>query len=192
MPSLKAGTGKFKIEGQEVRLRVHTNLPANHPFYAMVGRVASEWSNLEHTLDLIIWDLVSFRASGLGANVVACVTSQIMGVAPRCKVIALLASHYHLPEKTVLKPTRKLMSDSYVAADRRARFVHDPWYMDFDTGQPAQFKAMPYSEPEYGYKDITKDALDQAISEIQSLRDRASKLRSNVSDALQAFARKLA
>ena len=82
MPSLKAGTGKLKIEGQEVRLRVHTNLPADHSFYAMVGRVASEWSNLEHTLDLIIWDLVSFRANGLGANVVACITSQIMGVAP--------------------------------------------------------------------------------------------------------------
>jgi hypothetical protein len=40
------------------RVTIHGPLPEDHPFYALVGRVASEWAHLEHILDTTIWDLL--------------------------------------------------------------------------------------------------------------------------------------
>jgi len=34
-------------------------LPAKHSRYALIGRVAAEWAQLEHLLDLIIWNLLT-------------------------------------------------------------------------------------------------------------------------------------
>ena len=36
-----------------------TIAPPDHPIYTLVGRAASAWAHLDHTLDLIIWDLLS-------------------------------------------------------------------------------------------------------------------------------------
>jgi hypothetical protein len=35
--------------------------PANHAIYSLVRRAASAWAHLEHTLDLIIWDLIGLE-----------------------------------------------------------------------------------------------------------------------------------
>src|SRR5580700_5640440 len=59
-------------------LTIHKPLPEEHPFYSVVGRVASEWSHLEHILDLTIWEIIGIRP-----EIAACVTSQILGVNPR-------------------------------------------------------------------------------------------------------------
>jgi hypothetical protein len=184
------GVGGVGIAG-DVKLRYHTPLPADHPFYRMVGRVASEWSHLEHMLDLIIWHLASWRAAGLGSNVVACITSQIMGVGPRCKVIITLGRIYLLDDKKVLQPFRTLMGQSYTLADKRARVVHDPWYLDVASKEPSQFRAMPYSDPHYGQKDITEQEVEALIGEIRALQTTAGHLRNVVLDALEASARKL-
>jgi hypothetical protein len=32
-------------------------LPDDHPVYNLLGRLASDWSHVEHTLDTIIWAL---------------------------------------------------------------------------------------------------------------------------------------
>ena len=175
----------------EVKLRYHTPLPTDHPFYGLVGRVASEWSHLEHILDLVIWDLASWRVGGLGANVVACITSQIMGVGPRCKAIISLGRIYLLDDKAVLHPFRALMSRSYELADRRARIVHDPWYIDVDLKQPSQFRAMPYSDPHYGQRDITDAEIAKLIEGIRGLQKTAGELRAVVQAALAASTKKL-
>ena len=182
---------ELKISSGEFTVQIHTPLPDEHNFYAVVGRVASEWSHLEHILDLIIHDLANSRSRGvLPANVLACVTSQIMGVGPRCKVIILLGGHCRLDNKTLLKPFRTLMSDSYTVADERARFVHDPWYLDIDSKAPSQFRAMPYSDPVYGFKEIDGAHAVKVIGRIRGLRDRAAALRNAVLGALQSSSEK--
>jgi hypothetical protein len=40
---------------QAVVGRVRNPLPAEHPAYALIGRVAAEWAQLEHALDIILW-----------------------------------------------------------------------------------------------------------------------------------------
>jgi hypothetical protein len=62
--------------------------PDNHPIYTLVGRAASAWAHLEHTLDLIIWDLI-----GLDPKRIACVTAQIIGATNRYRAIESLLSH---------------------------------------------------------------------------------------------------
>jgi hypothetical protein len=57
-------------------------LPSDHRVYTLIGNVASEWSHLEHTLDLIIWDLAH-----IDAEKGACVTAQIIGATPRFRAI---------------------------------------------------------------------------------------------------------
>ena len=48
---IKAETASFKITAGSTDFNTHTPLPTDHIFYNMVGRVASEWSHLEHVLD---------------------------------------------------------------------------------------------------------------------------------------------
>lgn len=165
-------------------IRVHARLPAEHAFYALVGRVASEWSHLEHLLDLLIWDLLK-HGSGLHDSVAACVTAQIMGVGPRCKAIISLSKVRAIPESICAKPIRSLMGAAYRGvADERARIVHDPWYLEKGTDSPSQFRAMPYSDPRYGHQEITREEIDATIKKIVSLQECAGRIRNDVLSSL--------
>ena len=89
-------------------------LPDEHSFYNMVGRVASEWAHFEHVLDLAIWELLSWKTAGLTEAMMASVTSQILGVRPRVNAISALAKARGLNDN-VIKPFRKLAQDSFSA-----------------------------------------------------------------------------
>ena len=170
---------------------LYTHLPPDHPHYALVGRVASEWSHFEHALDLIIWDLASFNVGGLGANVVACITSQIMGVGPRCRVIGALLANHQVHSKAVLKALNKL-KNTHGYADDRARVIHDPWWIETGSKTPAQFRAMPASDPYYGYRDISKERIEEVVTDIRSLQHQAALLRESVHYELESLRKKLA
>lgn len=163
------------------RVIISEPLPASHPFYLDIGRVASAWSHVEHTLDLIIWHLADIHM-----QVGACMTSQIMGVGPRCKAIHLLGLTEGLSEE-LLRSVRKLMSDSYSIADQRARVIHDPWYSDRGTGIASQFKAMPYSDPRLGFIEVTKEEIEYVLKGIAGLQFRAHLLRNKITVELQAL-----
>jgi hypothetical protein len=78
--------------------RAYTPLPADHPFYSVIGQVSSEWAHLEHALDLTLWDLGDIEPiSG------SCLTAQIMGVSARL---------------------RELLQKSYGVTEKRNRIVH--------------------------------------------------------------------
>jgi hypothetical protein len=163
-------------------LSVYGPLPEDHQLYALVGRVASEWAHIEHILDLTIWKLAEIpNARG------ACITSQILGINPRCKAIASLGANRLSPN--LLKEFRKLANDSFVVSDLRARIVHDPWYMEV-SGKTAQFKAMPVSDPRYGIQDVSDSEINDTITKIKALQARASGLRSNVLDELESSQKK--
>ena len=151
-----------------------TPLPEDHEFYKNVGRVASEWSHLEHILDLTIWKL-----SGMPENVSACITSQIMGVPGRCNAVMNLARLREVTEKE-LQPYRSLKGDSYTISELRNRVVHDAWYAQMPAGTPMQFKAMPFSDPQHGYKEVSQSEIDYAIEKIRGLQERAYKHQNDI------------
>ncbi len=159
-------------------------LPEAHPFYALVGRVASEWAHLQHILDLAIWDMLGTRPEQA-----ACVTSQIMGVGPRCHAVALLGVQLNVP-KDVLKLFKALRSDSFSVADWRNRWVHDPWYHEVPSGKVFQFRAMPAVDPRYGQHEISEEEVKETISRIKALQETALKARAALADALRTLREK--
>jgi hypothetical protein len=156
-------------------------LPDDHEFYKNVGRVASEWSHIEHVLDLTIW-----RLSGLEGKIAACMTSQIVGVAPRCKAIMNMAKLHGLTHEE-LKPYRSLMGDASVVAELRHRVVHDAWYADMPAATPMQFRAMPYSDPRHGYQEIAQSEINDTIEKIKVLQERAYQYHNDLFAKLEAL-----
>jgi hypothetical protein len=158
-------------------------LPENHPFYTLVGRVASEWSHLEHIVDLTIWKLL-----GVDNRLAACLTSQYPGLSQRCNAVCSLGIAKGLTREQ-LKPFRKLRSDASDDADWRARWVHDPWFIQEGT-QAAQFRAMPEVDPRFGLQVVSEDEINRTIGEIRALQQQARDAQKSVFDALAALPEK--
>ena len=126
-----------------VRVKIHTPLPADHPSYALIGRVTSEWSQLEHPLDSIIWALL-----GMETSLTACVTGQLMGAAPRFNAIIALATRKKINENAIAE-IRTVMQRTFDVQEERNRLVHDPWLFDADSQQTAQW-------PKCTQKDVAR------------------------------------
>ncbi len=110
------------VEIYSPTLTVYEKLPDEHPFYAVVGRIASEWAHLEHQLDLVIWKLV-----GISSEIASCVTGQIMAASTFVfEAIAALAAAKSISSR-VSKIEKLGLSVSNLAKSRN-RFVHDAWY----------------------------------------------------------------
>lgn len=155
-------------------------LPEDHPFYALVGRVASEWAHLEHIVDLTIWKLL-----GVDERLAACLTSQYPGLSQRCNAVCSLGIASGLTKEQV-RPFAKLKNDAFDDADWRARWVHDPWYVQEGT-KPAQFRAMPHVDPRFGLQEISEEEIRATITEIKKLQEQARLAQQIVLDALAAL-----
>jgi hypothetical protein len=92
----------YENSAGEIFIKTQSSLPGDHPYYALIGRVASEWTHFEHILDEIIRDI-----SQIHENVALCITRQKMGATPRFKAIEALTKYVGLPE-SLLKKTRGL------------------------------------------------------------------------------------
>jgi hypothetical protein len=181
----EAAITAMNTRGSSIWLLSPGPLPEDHPFYALVGRVASEWAHLEHIVDLTIWELL-----GAEPHLAACLTSQYPGLGQRCNAVCSLGIARGLTKEQV-KPFRKLRSDSFDSADWRARWVHDPWFIQEGT-KPAQFRAMPEVDSRFGLQEISREEIKNTIKLIKELQDRARSARKIVLDALAALPEKQA
>ena len=181
---IQTETGIFKLTSSPVVMSMHTRLPEDHPFYALVGRVASEWSHLEHILDETIWDLL--RADKALA---ACVTSQLLAVGQRCNAIDLLGRARGISDN-FRRPYRQLRQDAFSVADRRNRIVHDAWLFEMVSGKPHQFRAMPVADPKFGPQEISEDEISDTLSKIYDLQSRAVEAGTNINQAFSILLKK--
>ena len=186
---LKPITGQSNITIEPptlvARMRVHGPLPKEHALNAMIGHVASEWSHVEHILDLIIWELAK-----VPYPYGACITAQVMGSYGRCKAIIALLKQRGLSERAA-KDTQALMYRCQTTAEGRNRIIHDPWYIE--TGgskQPAQFKGMAYREWAWGIKDVDVEKIDKTVVDIQKRKEEAAKLLNAISVELESLRKK--
>ena len=88
-----------------------------------------------------------------------------------------------------MKPFRSLKSDAFDDADWRARWVHDPWFVQ-EGAQPAQFRAMPAVDPRFGLQAISEDEMQETIREIKALQQKARDAQRVVLDALATLPEK--
>ncbi len=159
---------------------VRSPLPESHPIYADIGRVAAQWAQLEHILDLTIWDLASI-APERGA----CITGQVMGARPRFQAIIALCMSCNL-KKQIIDSTRELMNKTLNVGEDRNRMVHDAWYMELPSGKTFQFRTMPRKNPTYGLNEIDHSKLVELIARIKRRVDSAYKLRSDILGEIQS------
>lgn len=177
MPTLKAETGYYKIVSMDAVLVAQKPLPEDHPFYQLIGRVVAEWAQLEHILDLIIWDLTKGETV---AN--SCITNQIMSAFPRFKAILALAEHRGHSE-TALAKIRSLRGKMQEISDERNRYVHDAWFIQTsgqDMSEVGQFKSYSEKNKSFGFSPITEAEIIRCIDKIKSASKKASALRSTL------------
>jgi hypothetical protein len=72
------------------------------------------------------------------------------------------------------------MRKTYDVGETRNRIIHDAWYLYTATGQPAQFKSMPFKNPKYGIHPVDMHEINKALEQIARRQKSASKLRDEV------------
>jgi hypothetical protein len=141
--SIKLEGGSFIISGMNASMTLHKPLPPDHPMHALVGRVAAEWSQVEHFLDIAIW-----RLAKVDDVTGACMTGQIIGSFAKMMAIKALCIHRKLDDK-IFAQLKDLSIKMKGSQDRRNRILHDAWYvMETDGAEPEtqQFKSMARDE----------------------------------------------
>jgi len=162
------------VMSDSLSARAYERLSPDHDCYRLIGRVAEEWAQLEHALDEIIWEL-----SGVSPYFGSCITGQMIGVTPRFRAVIALATAKGLAVHKI-EEVRVLMNDTYNPQDQRNRIVHDPWYLDKETGQPAQFRSMPSKKLLYGIVDIDIKEINATIDRIGRRTQRVRTLRNEL------------
>lgn len=170
------------ISGVVPTVEIHGPLPPDDPLYALIGRVVAEWAQLEHVLDLTIWELAEGRK-----DIGSCITGQMMGHAPRFKAIAALAE-LRGHDKKVLSEIELLKNKVFGIAELRNRYIHDAWYSrrsTQDTSEVAQFRSYSVKHDKFGLFPIETDQIEKCIKKIRSRTKAMSKLRTRLSHKSQ-------
>jgi hypothetical protein len=158
-------------------LTVFRRPPIDHPVYALIGRVASDWAYLEHRLDEIIWGL-----TGSPWPLMGCITAQIMGHYPRFNAIIALLTYHHMNQK-LIDFTRKQSGAVAELAEERNRVVHDAWYMETDRGEPHRYKSMSKKELEFGLHPHSISEIEELLKKISSRVEAVNRLAEQITAA---------
>lgn len=179
------GKGKMVLQpiGMQAKgagLLVTHPLPDDHPFYALIGRVAAEWARLEHTLDEIIWDLAETPEDAS-----SCVTSQILGHSSKFKAIYALVQ-FRRNNGQMLKRIRSLQGIVVGLSDERNRYVHDAWFSQTpdepgnDISWVGQFKSISTKNKMFGIHPIAESEITTFINKVKTETDKIAKLRTDL------------
>lgn len=166
--------GAYRFSPGNVTIRHHAPIPIDDPALLKIGRVTVEWAAFEHILDLTIWDV-----SGEPHPQCALLTTKMSGHGRRFDE---LRRQWALVKRSAadLADWNTLEQIAEPVSKRRNRIVHDAWYVEKGTANLAQFRALPKGSSDFGQTSIPSATLDQLISDIEALRDRAGELRAKL------------
>jgi hypothetical protein len=144
------------------------------PFFEEVGRIASNWANLEFQIEHTIWQLAEVvHIAG------ACITSQLSGIGARLRVLTALARLRGCSERTI-KGINSFDGAIQPTLLKRNRVVHD-WWGVANTGEIAQMRATLLGKKAEFKLNITAVAELQAIvKEISKRSGEFSELRAKI------------
>jgi hypothetical protein len=155
------------------------DVPEQHPYFNLIGRVAAEWAQFEHILDLTIWWLVDKHNNRL----MACLTAQIQGAQSKCYAIIAILQERGLPNELV-KSVRDILKETHSPQSARNRIVHDPWFAEPSENLVGRHKKMARDELRFGIEPVNAADIEKTITEIRVLQTKANELRSSVCAAL--------
>jgi hypothetical protein len=159
----------------------YKSMPKQHRVYRYIGRLVTEAARFEHILDVMIWALV-----GADQHRLACVTAQFAGPYSRFKAIKSLCRYLNLGAG-IVKQINKLSEDSRPATEYRNRIVHDPWYVDADSGNPAQYKKMASDDLRLELVTISVTDIEKKTAKVTAFAKEAIKLLDEISHAIDTL-----
>jgi len=106
---------------------------AEEDHYAAIGRVATQWANLELEIDVKSIELANF-----GFREGTCLTAQISGSARKLDAYISLARLYDIPHHLV-SDLCKLAQETGELSRKRNRYIHDTWEFNHPD-EPSRFE----------------------------------------------------
>ena len=153
--ALPSGLRKKLADLQRRGFKPIPPLPAQHPRYALIGRVVAEFAQLEHALDRIIWDIV-----GINQSTASCFTGQIGQHASKFRTITALLKEQnllgHLPKDYEKKTLIPLQGRVTFASEERNRIVHDAWFGFPRTRNARQFRSVTSKNSQFGLVAVSR------------------------------------
>ncbi len=131
--------------------------------YAAVGRVASEWANLETYIDMF-----SLQIGKIDEPYGVCLTAQISGI--ERKFDAYLAIVNLRGAVGFVPKINKLIGRSHSLRKDRNRTVHDPWIFDED-GNPMRYEASAQKVHKQTLVEVSTVDLVKLSKDIEKLTD---------------------
>ena len=149
-------------------------MPDSDGTYALVGRVAAWGAHIDNLLDRMIWALM-----GVDPEVGAQETSRLVGASQRWDRVVNLAEPERLPND-LLSEALRLQGRSPQLSKRRARIIHDPWFLNAQTGRQAQFRAMPKGQLVFGFVEVEPTEVDATVDELMKTAQEVGALHDRV------------
>jgi hypothetical protein len=163
----------------EFKAEVWDRPPEDHPIYAKIGRVASEWSHVEHVLDWIIWGIIGGQPAHAAG-----VTAQLNGAYSRCNaIIALLEARKVLTQELQNK-IEAFRGACSTTGNLRNRIVHDAWYVSLGREGVATWRAMPKEDMRFGLMDLPDRYFENVLAKISRRFQEALVLHKEIFDAM--------
>jgi len=156
-------------------------------FFTAIGQVTNLWASFEFYVDQLIWDVGHFNPH-LGA----CVTSQLMSVAPRFRALVVLAEQRGVPDDLI-----KELNQFSVRADKtgrkRHRYAHDPLFLAGESLETAtEVKRLQLTADRkliYRFQSIEVDEIKAVHLEIHQMNRDFVALSTRVRGSLRALPR---
>lgn len=152
---LNAEPGRYSITWSPAALRLYRRLPKNSPVNTLIGRVVSDWSLLEHTLDRIIWELAGDPKTG------ASLTENLTGSGKRISKIKALCECRKLGNG-ILERVETLRESLCEVQELRNRIIHDPWYLEESRQETHQYK----TRRGHGFHRVNVPHLNETLEKI--------------------------
>ena len=154
------------------------------PYCQAVGFLAVMWAAIEFSLDQAIWELANVE---MGAG--ACITSQMIGPAPRLRALTALI-HYRDPDCSLLAEVGTLGERLRKLAAKRNRYVHDSVGIGADTGQIKKIEVTADNRLRFISDYVEIEAIQKLGGEIREANVALTLLKERLFTALPPWPRK--
>lgn len=144
--------------------------------YAALGKIASAWASFELAIDRQIWKL-----AGVTNSIGACVTGQLIGHAKRLDALTCLV-RLHGGSDKLIASISSFGQSSYNVAEERNRAMHDPWFVNHETGNIARLQISAKKELKFG---LEMQSADELLTIVAKIEDRVSRF-SEIGRAIEA------
>ena len=130
-------------------------------------------TNVEHILDMVIWEL-----AGLDQMTGSCMTAPQFTYRARVNMIMALVARNRMSPNAVglAKALKKMVANN---AHIRNNYIHNAWYIEEKNGGPpvaGQLFSFSFGNPHFGFKPVDMNQFENDIATLTGIAANASEL----------------